>query len=253
MVRAAIVDDENSAIEALKSLISQFITGIEIVTEASDINEAVTKIKEYNPDLVFLDIQMPGGSGFNVLEQLAPINFNVIFTTAFDQYAIQAIKYSALDYLLKPIVPSELIKAIEKHKMERLKVTMEANFRVLLDNLKQPKDAPQESKKIVLSTQEGMHVVSVSDILRCESDDCYTTYYLVDKKKIMVSKTLKETEDTLSDSNFIRPHKSHLINLKYVKTLIRSDGGYIMMSDGTEIPVSRRKKEYVVDLLRHLS
>lgn len=253
MVRAIIVDDEKSAIAALKTLISQFISDVEIVAEAGDVSEAVSKIKENQPDLVFLDIQMPGGSGFKVLEQLTPIGFNVIFTTAFDQYAIQAIKYSALDYLLKPIVPQELIRAIEKHKMERLKISMEANFKVLLDNLKQPKEAPQESKKIVLSTQEGMHVVAVSDILRCESDDCYTTYHLIDGKKIMVSKTLKESEETLSDSNFIRPHKSHLINLKYVKTLIRSDGGYILMSDGSEIPVSRRKKEYVVDLLRHLS
>ena len=177
------------------------------------------------------------------------IDFEIIFTTAFDQFAIKAIKYSALDYLLKPIDPEELVNALKKveNKLSNQKVNQ--NIQVLLDNIK-ARDA--DPHKIILSTSEKIHIIETDQILRCESDNYYTNFFLADGKKILISKTLKENEQLLSDHNFIRPHKSHLVNVKYIKGFLKYDGGYIEMTDGSRIPVSRRKREKIIEVIMHL-
>jgi len=192
---------------------------------------------------------MPDGSGFRLLEELDEINFEIIFTTAFDQFAIKAIKYSALDYLLKPIDPEELVNSLKKVENKISKQQVNKNIQVLLDNIKSQEPDPH---KIILSTSEKIHVIETDQILRCESDNYYTNFFLLDGKKILVSKTLKENEELLGDHNFIRPHKSHLVNVKYIKGFLRIDGGYIEMTDGSKIPVSRRKREKIIEIITHL-
>jgi two-component system LytT family response regulator len=247
MVRAVIIDDEKASRDTLKGLLERYESDVLVVAEADGVESGLEAIKAFTPDLIFLDIQMPDGSGFRLLEQIEDIDFNVIFITAFDQYAIKAFKYSAIDYLLKPIIPEDLKEAVKKH-VEQGKIG-NTNVQVLLENLASKNREPQ---KIVLHTFEGMHVINTEDIIRCQSDDCYTNFFLSDGKKIIVSKTLKEIEEQLKGKDFIRPHKSHLININKIKTFYRNDGGYIIMIDGTEIPVSRRKKESVVQMLNHL-
>ncbi|MEI7594673.1 MAG: LytTR family DNA-binding domain-containing protein [Bacteroidota bacterium] len=249
MIRAIIIDDENASRDTLKGLLSRYCKNTEVIAEADGFNSALSLLKEITPDVVFLDIQMPDGSGFKLLEALGNISFEVVFTTAYDQYAIKAFKYSAIDYLLKPIDPDDLINAIEKieKKNPANKAESSAGINVLLNNMKN-----SESKKIVLSTSKGMHVIDVVNIIRCESEDYYTKFFLSDGMIIMVSHTLKDYEELLADFNFIRPHKSHLVNMKYVKAYLRVDGGSMELTDGTVIPVSRRKRDSIIDMINHL-
>jgi two-component system LytT family response regulator len=249
MITAIIIEDEKKSAETLKGLLARYCPNVEIIEEASGYREGIEKIRLQQPDVVFLDIQMPDGSGFKVLEELKGFDFEVIFTTAFDQFAIKAIKYSALDYLLKPIDPEELVQAVKKVEMKKSESRKNMNIEAFLENIKTPSEDPH---KIVLSTSEKIHVIDVSDIIRCESDNYYTHFFFTNGTKILVSKTLKENEQLLSNHNFIRPHKSHLINIKYIKSFIRQDGGYIVMSDGSKVPVSRRKKERIMEVLLNL-
>ena len=176
------------------------------------------------------------------------MDFEIIFTTAFDQFAIKAIKYSALDYLLKPIIPQDLIEAVGR--VEKKKA--DSNRRRAMENFTEKPGHEEKEQKIILSTSEMIHVIQVADIVRCESDNYYTYFFFNDGRKLLVSKTLKENEELLSAYDFIRPHKSHLVNIKYIKSFIRHDGGYILMNDGTKIPVSRRKKEKIMEILYNL-
>ena len=249
MISAVIIEDEKKSREALQGLLQRYCPTVKVVGEAEGYRPGVELIRKHQPDVVFLDIQMPDGSGFRVLEATKEMKFEVIFTTAFDQFAIKAIKYSALDYLLKPIDPQELAQAIRKVEEKASDEAKSKNIEALLDNL-QTRD--EDPRKIVLSTAEKMHVIDVSDIVRCESDNYYTYFYFLDGTRILVSKTLKENEELLSHHNFIRPHKSHLINVKYIKSFIRHEGGHIVMSDGARIPVSRRKKERIMEILQNL-
>lgn len=249
MIRAIIIEDEKKSRETLRGLLDRFCKNVVIIAEAEGYRAGLDMIKEYHPDVIFLDIQMPDGSGFRLLEEIDKVDFEIIFTTAFDQYAIKAIKYSALDYLLKPIDPEELANAIKKVELKKSGTHVNKHIRVLLDNIRTPES---ESQKIVLSTSDKIHIVEVSKIIRCESDNYYTNFFLNDGKKILISKTLKENEELLSGHNFIRPHKSHLINLDYVKSFNRDEGGYILMKDESKIPVSRRKRERILEILTHM-
>ncbi len=248
MLKAIIVDDEKASRDTLAGLLSRYCHDVTVVAQAEGYESGLEIIRSNTPDIVFLDIQMPDGSGFRLLEDLGNFKFDVIFCTAYDQYAIKAIKYSALDYLLKPIVPDDLINAVKKAGMKRDNSQISLNIQTLLENLNQQ----AEPKKIVLSTAEKMHIVEVDDIIRCESDDYYTRFFFTDGKKLLISKTLKESEELLGDKYFIRPHKSHLVNIKYIKGFLKNDGGYIQMSDGFLVPVSRRKKEFVINTLSNL-
>jgi two-component system LytT family response regulator len=207
------------------------------------------EIRKHQPDVVFLDIQMPDGSGFRLLEEMEIINFEVIFTTAFDQFAIKAIKYSALDYLLKPVIPQELIDAVSKVEKKKQENQKRKGPDPSPDG---PKPGEEPNQKIILSTAEMIHVISIDDIVRCESDNYYTYFFFTDGRKLLVSKTLKENEELLSQHNFIRPHKSHLINTKYIKSFLRHEGGVILMNDGSRIPVSRRKKDMIMEIIFNL-
>ncbi len=249
MIRAIIVEDEKKSRETLQGLLKRYCKNVEVLDEADGYRQGIEKIKQHKPDVVFLDIQMPDGSGFRLLEEIEKIDFEIIFTTAFDHYAIKAIKYSALDYLLKPIDPEELVNSIKKVELKKSGSHINKHIRVLLDNIRTPES---ESQKIVLSTSDKIHIIEVSRIVRCESDNYYTNFFLNDGKKILISKTLKENEELLSGHNFIRPHKSHLINLDYVKSFNRDEGGYILMKDGSKVPVSRRKREQILEVLTQM-
>lgn len=249
MIKAVIIDDERNSRQVLIDMLNKYCVDVKILGEASGCKEGIQLVKEVKPQLVFLDIQMSDGTGFNFIEEIDEINFEVIFVTAFDQYAIRAIRFSALDYLLKPVNPQELIQAIEKYKERVLAGTISKRLDVLLQNIAPGKAKPQ---KIVLSTSEGFHVINPDDIVRCQSDSYYTNFYFIDGKRIIVSKTLKEYEELLHDFGFVRPHKSHLLNMKYIKSYVRADGGYIVMQDGLQIPVSRRKRDYIVDIISNL-
>lgn len=249
MIRGIIVEDERHSRETLRGMLDRYCKNVEIVAETDSYRGGLKEIREHHPDVVFLDIQMPDGSGFRMLEELDEINFEIIFTTAFDQFAIKAIKYSALDYLLKPIDPEELVRALKKVETKLSNQKVNQNIQVLLDNIK-ARDA--DPHKIILSTSEKIHIIETDQIIRCESDNYYTNFFLSDGKKILVSKTLKENEQLLSDHNFIRPHKSHLVNVKFIKGFLKYDGGYIEMTDGSRIPVSRRKREKIIEVITHL-
>ncbi len=249
MLRAVIVEDEKRSRETLSGLLKLYCKNLTVVGEAENVREGLEVIKQQNPDVVFLDIQMPDGSGFKLLEQIKQISFDVIFTTAYDQFAIKAIRFSALDYLLKPILPNDLVNAVNKAEKNKQVQKSNSNIKVLLENINRP---PAESPKIILSTSEKINVIKVDEIIRCESDNYYTMFYFTDGKRLLVSKTLKEQEELLSEHNFIRPHKSHLINVKYIKSYLKTDGGVILMENGSKIPVSRRKKEYIKEILSNL-
>ena len=249
MLRAIIVDDELNSRETLKLMLERYCSNIEVLSMSESFDTALRDIKLFKPDVVFLDIQMPDGNGFKLLEQFDDIDFFVIFTTAYEEYALKAFKYNAIDYLLKPIIAKDLIDAVEKvcKNLNSSEFNVQ-NIKSILNELKQQK----KSKKIVLSTAEGMHIIDTENIMRCESDDYYTKFFFIDGTTMLISKTLKEHEELLSDSDFFRPHKSHLINLNYVKSYIKTDGGSIIMNDGKEIPVSRRKREKILEILHQL-
>jgi two-component system LytT family response regulator len=249
MIKAIIIEDEKMSRETLRRMLEKYCPTVEIIAEADGYRKGVEEIRKQRPDVIFLDIQMPDGSGFRLLEELGEIDFEVIFTTAFDQFAIKAIKYSALDYLLKPIIPQDLADAIQR--VEKKKAENKRRKNLELSSGTQMMQE-QRSHKIVLSTAEMIHVIDVNDIVRCESDNYYTYFHFADGRKLLVSKTLKENEELLSGHNFIRPHKSHLVNIKYIKSYIRQDGGYILMNDGTHVPVSRRKKDKIMEIIFNL-
>ncbi len=249
MLRAVIVEDEKKSQDALIAMLRRYCEQVDVVGVADGVECGLTMIRKLQPDVLFLDIQMPDGSGFKLLELLGEYSFQVIFITAFDQYAIRAIRYSALDYLLKPIIPDELVKAVEKAEVNKESRQQNANIRVLLENVSH---TPEKPETIVLSTTEQLHVVTIDTIIRCESDNYYTRFYFTNGKNLLVSKTLKEFEELLKDHQFIRPHKSHLINLRYIRSFYRQESGQILMTDGSLVPVSRRKRDSVIRIISKL-
>jgi two-component system LytT family response regulator len=239
MIRSIIIDDIAEARAVLKSDLENYCPSIEVVGEAEGVVTGAKCINELKPDLVFLDIQMKDGSGFDLLEILPIKNFKLIFTTASDEYALKAFKFSAVDYLLKPIDPDELMEAV--NRVEHQEKASE-RISLLKENLNHP-------KRIALNTLDKIHIVQVAEIVRCESSVNYTMFYFTDDTKLLVTKTLKEFDQLLSDHDFIRVHQSHLINVKFIKGFTKSDG-YIFLKDGTKIPVSTRKKQVLMDMIQ---
>ncbi len=253
MTTAVIVDDEKRARTFLKGHINAYCPEVKIVAEAENVSSAIKVIREFNPELVFLDIKMPDGTGFDVIERLRAneegqdLRFKIIFTTAFDQYAIKAIKFSALDYLLKPIDPEELVESLKKNKMNLVTNNVNDSVDVLIGNLKQLNDS---NKRIVLNTSNKAYIYPINEIIRCESSGSYTIFYVKNEEPLLISKSLGETEELLKDHQFERIHKSHLINLNYMRAFIKNDGGFVEMQNGDKIPVSNRKREYLMQLLK---
>lgn len=242
-IKALIVDDEQHCIEALQTMLQKKCPGVTVVAGARSVKEARTLVEELQPDLVFLDVEMPHQNGFELLKLFDKINFDVIFTTAYEQYALKAIKFNALDYLLKPFSIKELQDAVEKFREKRSgslpRETNDSPLEVFLQNMK---TLQQNHKKIALPTINGLVFMPVQNIVRCESTGNYTKIFFTDKKHLMVSKPLKEFEELLTDINFFRIHNSHLINLQQMQSYIQGEGGFALMSDGTQVEVSRRRK-----------
>lgn len=242
-LKALIVDDIKESRINLKVDLADYCPEIEVIAESESVITSLKAIKDHKPNIVFLDIHLTDGSGFDVLELLPKVDFKVIFTTASDAFAIKAFKYSAIDYLLKPIDPEELQNAVKQavgqYKLEHAQVEL------LLDSVK--RTTPLE--KIALHTSEKIHVIELQQIIRLESSGNYTEFYLKDKTKILVSKTLKIYDQMLKEAGFVRIHQSHLINETHVKEYVKQDGGYILMKDGSAPPISARKKAEVISAL----
>ncbi|XOV93407.1 MAG: LytR/AlgR family response regulator transcription factor [Bacteroidota bacterium] len=245
ILRSVIVEDEKHSRESLKALLTDFCEGVEVVQMAANVEEAITTIDTCRPDLVFLDIELQTGTGFNVLEGVKDRTFDVIFTTAFDQYAIQAIKFSSLDYLLKPIDIDELQSAVNK-AIDKKQNGAASNDQVelLLKNIRT--EQPQR-RKICLATSDGLEFINVEDIIYCEASGSYTNFHLKGDKLILVSKNLKEYEHMLNPDLFMRVHNSFLINLSEVQKFVKSEGGYILMNTNKQISISQsRRDEFLV-------
>ena len=238
MLKAIIVDDEPKARENLQILLQDFVKGVEVVALCQDIAEAMEAVNTKSPDIVFLDIQLQRETGFDLLTRLKEINFEVIFTTAYTEYAIKAFKFSAIDYLLKPIDIEDLKKAVGKVE-KRVNNNMNSRLKELVQNLK---FESTENYKLALPTLEGLVFIKVNDIIYCEASSNYTQIY-TSEGKYLVSKTLKEYDELLSDHNFFRIHNSYLININSIKKYVKGDGGYVVLNDNTSLDVSKRKKE----------
>lgn len=249
MIRTIVIDDEVKARETIRNMLNTYCPDIKIIGTAGSVNEGVKLLNKTSVDLVFLDIKMGDGTGFDLLRKLNDIKFFVIFITAFEEFAIRAIKFSALDYILKPLDPDELISAVEKAKEAIEKENISLRLKALFENLDM---LNSKSKKIVLKTTGSVHIVSIADIIRCESEKNYTHFHIVGMEKITVSKTLKDFSEMLNDFGFYRLHQSHLINLTHVKRYDKEEGGSLVMADDSLVPVSYRKKEELMKLFKSL-
>lgn len=238
MIKAVIIDDIPEAITVLKADLETYCDNIEVISSANGVVSGAKVIKDLKPDLVFLDIQMPDGTGFDLLEIIGETNFKLIFTTASDEFAIKAFKFSAIDYLLKPIDPDDLMRAVEKVEQQQQPTS---RLDLLKENLNHP-------KKIALNTVDKIHIVDIENVIRLQSDINYTKFFFKDGSKLIVTKTLKEFDKMLSDHHFIRIHQSHLVNVNMIKEFIKQNGE-VILTDGTKIPVSTRKKSTLMDMI----
>lgn len=246
MLRSIIVDDELKSRENLEVLLEEFVSGISVVALCKNVKEALVAIKKHQPDIVFLDIQMQNETGFDLLSEIEHIDFEVIFVTAYSEYAIQAIKFSAIDYLLKPIDIEELQNAVQRVEKKNIG-KISKRLKILHDNLL---GSGKDVSKIALPTSNGLVFIFVNDIFYCEASSNYTIFYTAENKQHVVCKTLKEYEDLLFDYNFFRIHHSYLVNLNAVKKYIKGDGGSVILNNNISLDVSKRKK---VDFLNRFS
>lgn len=243
-LKTVIIDDENDAVDFITTIICEYCPSLEVVGKAHNVLQGIQVINEKKPDLVFLDVEMPNGTGFDLLAQYPDKEFDVIFITAFNHYAIKAIKFSAVDYILKPININEFIEAVTRVVKKRSEKPAQPNenFKVLMENLRS-----SFPSRLAIPTSDGMEYLNPKDIIRIEADRSYSWFFLTGERKVLVSKHLKEFQELLSDRYFFRSHNSHLINMKFVKKFIRKEGGYIEMADGSIVPVSRNKKDIFLD------
>lgn len=251
MLRVVIIDDEFHIRDTLVKMLELNCPEVSVAGQASGVATGMAAIRELHPDLVLLDIQMKDGTGFDLLDGLPSCEFKVIFITAYDQYAVRAFRFSAVDYLLKPIDPERLKEAVARAE-NILHEDFTKQMKVLEENLALAGTKPKQ-KKIILRTSESIHLLEVSHIVSCDSDSSYTIVRTLDGEHIIVSKTLKEFEDMLAECGFYRVHKSYLINLQHLKRFDRHDGGYIVLTNGLKIPVASRKREEMLTLLEKMA
>ena len=245
MIRAIIIDDEANNIKNLEQLLHLYCPEVNIIGTAFNAEEGKEIILQTSPDLVFLDIQMPGKNGFELLQSLPEYSFEVIFVTAYNNYGIQAVKFAALDYLLKPINIEELKIAVKKVIVKK----EEGKQNNQLQNLMQLLKENQEEHRIALSSTQEIRYVKPSAIIRCESSNNYTTFYLTSGEKLLTSKPIYFYEELLQEYNFIRCHQSHLVNKKFITSFIKEDGGFLLLEDHTRLPISKQKKEMIKEWL----
>jgi two-component system LytT family response regulator len=244
-MNAIIVDDELNVRNAIRALLAEHFPDINIISSEGTIEAGYEAITRYNPDLLFLDIELPDGNGFDLLRKFPSISFKIIFITGHHEYALDAIKVSALDYILKPVDTDELRLAVEKAR----KVISHAEQQLKLQALNENLQSRKVLKRIILHSSDHLQLVSVSDIIRAEADSNYTSFSLSDGRRILVSRTIKEFEGLLSGSGMIRVHQSHLVNINYIDRFVKKDGGYLLLNEGTKIPVSPNLKKQVLKAL----
>ncbi len=248
MIRCVIVDDEYHSRMNLRQMLGIFCPNVTIIGEADGARKGIEIIKNYHPDLVFLDIKMPDGTGFDILQEIDDVSFAVIFVTAFENYAIKAIKFNAIDYITKPIDSEELIEAVHKATTHLNGTANSVAIKQLLESINQPS---KPHKKLILKTISTVYMVEIENIVRCESDRNYTMFFLNNGEMITISKSMRDFEELLAEYHFCRIHQSHLINLNYVKKF-HSNDLVVVLTDNTSIPVSTRKKEELLKALKYL-
>lgn len=247
-MRALVIDNETEIRNSIVDLIAAFCPEITEIEEAVSVETGIIKVQEFKPDVLFLDVELGDGTGMDLLSKLGLVNFPVIFITAHNKYAVDAFRFSAIDFLLKPIDPEELMRSVERVKTQsnvRISEQLQILKEVIANTL-------NHDKKIVLRDNASIYFVKVSDIIRCESDRSYTTFVLIDGKKIVVSKGIKEYEEILEPMGFTRTHQSHLVNISKILRFDKLDGGHLVMENEDIVPVSQRKREEVIDTLSKL-
>ena len=246
MIRTLIIDDEPMAYRTLKSLLDIYCPEVNVIGKAEDLATGIGLIQRVNPEVVFLDIHLKGHSGFDLLDQISKPDFHVIFTTAHDEFALKAFRYHAIDYLLKPIIPQELIRAVEKVQRTTPQIQkISQQISGLLDNIKK-----QSFQSLTLSTHEGLHILPLDHIIRLESSGNYTSFFTTSQEKVVIAKGIKEYDDLLPSPPFFRIHQSHIVNLRQIKKLMKGDGGYVLSSDNARLPLARRKKDHLIEYLK---
>lgn len=249
MLRAVVIDDIENIRKKNMAIIKATCPNISVIGQAESVASGVTLIKQLQPDLVFLDVEMPDGTGFDLLQQLQPISFKVIFITGYEDFAIRAFRFSAIDYLLKPLDAADLADAVKKAEDALSKEVFDLKLNNLFSNLERPKNL----QKLVLKTADRIYSVNIQDIVNCESDKNYTTFHFINAPQLVVSTNLKEYETLLTPYNFFRTHQSHLINMAYFDHFIKTEGGNtIVMKNKTAVPLSVRKKEEFLVLLENM-
>jgi two-component system LytT family response regulator len=248
MIKTILVEDEIRGLNALKKLLAEYCPELKIIAECTNAQMAREKIELLEPQLVFLDISLPGKNSFDMLAEMENINFEIIFITAYNDYTLQAFRYSAIDYLMKPINEDLLVEAVKK-AVKRISLnSVNNNINTLIHNLQKPYS--QQDMKLCISSQKGFQVVELKNILYCEANNSYTNFHLQQKQMICSSKVIQEFEELLSDAGFVRIHKSYLVNLLHVKEYLRGEGGTVILSNGEQIEVSRRKKEFFLQNMK---
>ncbi len=248
MTKVVIIDDEVNARDSLKQLLNLYCPDVTVVGDADSVASGIECILSNNPDLVFLDIKMPDGTGFDLLSRIKKINFKIIFVTAYEEFALKAFKFNAIDYLTKPLEPEELVNAVSKGSTHSNDESVNESIKLLIENISKP-SVPH--KKIVLKTLNTIHVVEIDHIIRCESDRNYTAFHLVDQEHILISRSMREFEEMLEGYGFFRVHNSHLINLNFVSSF-KKDELILVLKDNTTIPVAYRKRDELLSIIRSL-
>ena len=248
-LKAVLLDDEAHCLETLQWQLGQYCPNVEVIRSFTSSWEALSEIPDLKPDVVFMDIEMPHLNAFDLLQALPRMQFHLIFTTAYNEYALKAFHFSALDYLMKPISKDELVNAVKKAWERNTQFPAYQQMEILIQQMGRKQHKEQ---KITLPTLEGLEFVPVSEIVHCQSDSNYSNIFLLSGKKLMVSRTLKFLEETLQDHAFLRVHHSHLVNLQHIERYIRGDGGILVMADGAEVTVARSRKEILLEACKNL-
>lgn len=241
-IRTILIDDEKNSLIILKRLLEKHIPDVEIIATAQSVEEGIETIDENKPDLVFLDISMPDGDGFEVINKTEFKDYNVIFSTAYDQYAIRAFDVAALHYILKPVKPEDLNEAIDRYKAVK-DDDIDKKIEIYTEALK------EKPSRLILPTSSGMHIIEIQEIVRCESSNNYTTFFLTNGKKIVVSKSIQIYEHMLSKTHFCRIHNKHIVNLKFIKKYVKGRGGHVELSNGSKVDVSDGRKKNFIERL----
>jgi two-component system, LytTR family, response regulator len=244
MIRSVLIDDEKNSLEMMEWLLKTYAPDVKVEAMCNSAEKGIEAIHQYKPDVVFLDIEMPHMNGFDLLEQFDKLFFDVVFCTAYDQFAIKAFRYSAVNYLLKPIDPDDLKDTIERIR-DKKSVPSREQMEILLQNIHQPNK--QTVQRIALTTNDGLIFISTSDIIYCQAESNYTSVVLKGGKKVLVSKVLKDIDETLAGPDFFRVHNSYLINLNHITKFVRGEGGYVIMDDGANISISRNRRQEFMD------